>query len=856
MRFCCDERRRALVRQHAALNGIDFLEVVDHDEPAAAERQRRLRVSFVKPPAPPLKAALLALTPAGVRITGGVRTLGIVADAVQLNGDVLEVHVTPRGDFSPYTLSLVGPGGAPPAGLDPRLASVTFSFKVECEGDFDCRASRVCPPETPPEPEIDYLARDYASFRRLMLDRLAVLLPDWQEGNPADVGVALVELLAYVGDHLSYRQDAVATEAYLGTARRRASVRRHARLLDYFLHEGCNARAWVQVQVTGDGLTLPQGTQLLTRVADAPAPLIRQEKDYLAALAAGAEVFETMHAVRLFAAHNRIAFYTFGDRSCCLPRGSTAASLVDPTAKPETRLRLLEGDVLILEEQKGPQSGRAEDADSARRHAVRLTSVRPRAKPAPGGDRTPAPPVTDPVTGVAYVEVEWAAEDALPFALCLSGVTDAEHGGQYLDDVSVARGNVVLADHGRTVSQALDPVPADVFLPGPPPDDRCEDREPVTVRPRFEPLLAAQPLTQAATVNKTEVTPDGSRRQLAFDPTASAAAVLSWDMDQVFPAITLADPAGPRWLPRLDLLSSDAFAADFVAEPGEGAATLRFGDDRNGRRPPAGTRLTAEYRVGNGTRGNVGAEAIRTVADVGARLLNADLIAAARNPLPAQGGVEPETLEHARQSAPSAFRVPQRAVTPEDYALVAGLHPQVQRAAATVRWTGSWRTVFLTVDRLGGLPVDADFQTELRDYLETYRMAGQDVEIDGPLFVPLEVEVQVCVDPDYFRGDVVAALSAVLGSVALPDGRRGLFYPDNFTFGQPVYLSRLYVAALAVAGVRSALVTTFRRLGEDDDGRALAAGVLTPGRMEIARLDNDPNFPDRGVLRLFAKGGR
>src|SRR5262249_54085661 len=159
----------------ATLNGIDFLEVVDHDEPAPAERQPRLRVFFVKPPAPSLKAALLALTPAGtpavVRITGVVRTRGVAADAVEVTGGVLEVHGSPRRDFSPYALSLAGPGGPPLAGLDPHLASVTFSFKVECQGDFDCRPSRVCPPETPTEPEIDYLARDYTSFRRVMLDR-------------------------------------------------------------------------------------------------------------------------------------------------------------------------------------------------------------------------------------------------------------------------------------------------------------------------------------------------------------------------------------------------------------------------------------------------------------------------------------------------------------------------------------------------------------------------------------------------------------------------------------------------------------------------------------------------------------
>ena len=61
-------------------------------------------------------------------------------------------------------------------------------------------------------------------------------------------GVTLVELLAYVGDYLSYQQDAVATEAYLETARCRVSVRRHTRLMDYFMHNGCNARAWVQLR--------------------------------------------------------------------------------------------------------------------------------------------------------------------------------------------------------------------------------------------------------------------------------------------------------------------------------------------------------------------------------------------------------------------------------------------------------------------------------------------------------------------------------------------------------------------------------------------------------------------------------
>ena len=141
-----------------------------------------------------------------------------------MQANVLVVDVAEPGDFSTYTLRLVQDAEHhdPPPGFDPILSAVDFSFKVACPSDFDCQQPRICPTEPGRQPEINYLAKDYASFRQLMLDRMAVLMPQWQERNPADLGIALVELLAYVGDYLSYQQDAVATEAYLGTARRRA----------------------------------------------------------------------------------------------------------------------------------------------------------------------------------------------------------------------------------------------------------------------------------------------------------------------------------------------------------------------------------------------------------------------------------------------------------------------------------------------------------------------------------------------------------------------------------------------------------------------------------------------------------
>jgi hypothetical protein len=232
------------------------------------------------------------------------------------------------------------------------------------------------------------------------------------------------------------------------------------------------------------------------------------------------------------------------------------------------------------------------------------------------------------------------------------------------------------------------------------------------------------------------------------------------------------------------------------------------------------------------------------------------VIVGVRNPLPAQGAIEPESIEEVRQNAPSGFRTQERAVTPNDYAEVAGrCSLNVQRAAATFRWTGSWRTVFLTVDRLGGEEVDDNFEREMRRCLERYRMAGYDVEIDGPRYISLEIEMIVCVKPNYFIGDVKTALLEVFSNRALPDGRRGVFHPDNFSFGQTVFLSRLYAVAQATAGVDSVDITKFQRQRIPSD-EALKAGKLELGRLEIARLDNDPNFPEHGVFDLIMRGGR
>jgi predicted phage baseplate assembly protein len=311
---------------------------------------------------------------------------------------------------------------------------------------------------------------------------------------------------------------------------------------------------------------------------------------------------------------------------------------------------------------------------------------------------------------------------------------------------------------------------------------------------------------------------------------------------------------GDSWIAKRDLLNSDRFAAEFVVETeDDGISTLRFGDDVTGRRPTPGAGFKAVYRVGNGSAGNVGAETIgHLVFPTGDVSLGEKI--KVRNPLPAQGGINPEPTYQVSLYAPRAFRKQERAVTEDDYAEVASRHPDVLKAVATLRWTGSWYTIFVSVDRKEGRKVDSDFERDLRLFLERFRLAGHDIEIQGPKYIPLDISFKVCVAPGYSRSSVKQTLLETFSNVALPDSRRGLFHPDNFTFGQPVYLSRLVAAAMRIPGVLWVETLRFQRWGKEAEGET-DAGMIKIDRLEIARLDNDPSFPENGKIEFAMTGG-
>lgn len=264
------------------------------------------------------------------------------------------------------------------------------------------------------------------------------------------------------------------------------------------------------------------------------------------------------------------------------------------------------------------------------------------------------------------------------------------------------------------------------------------------------------------------------------------------------------------------------------------------------------------YRIGNGVAGNVGAETLVHIVKQKMNDQNKKWpdIVEVRNPLPAWGGIEPETVEQVKLLAPKAFHAEQfRAVTEEDYTIAAEKHPDVSKAVATFRWTGSWHTVFLTIDPRGRMGLPPEIEAGILNHILRYKLAGYDIEIDSPIYVPLEIEVNICAARDHFRTDVKKAVLEVLSNREFPDGTRGFFHLDNFTFGQRVYLSKLYEALKQIEGVDSAEVIVFKCFGKVPDGE-LQQGYILMGRLEIACLDNDPSFPENGVLRVNMMGGK
>ena len=799
------------------LNGIDFVEIATPD-------QRTLRIHFLNTVT--VDGTLAAQNP--VQIAGGESTPTVPVLAIaaadwgvdDVGRPVLTLRTPFPGDFSFYTLSIAS------SVLDPYYATVRFTFKAGCPSTLDC--GEVCVPVEPTSgaPAIDYLAKDFDSFRGALLDYSAATYSAWVERDEPDLGMMLVELLAAVGDDLSYLQDRIANEASLATATERVSVVRHARLVDYEPGPATSATVLLQLDI----LTTPVLPGLVIQAPQPDGGSLPFELGpglvdrYTGELHTGALLVDQRWNRTDPSKqpddpdYNRIRPYLWDDSQRCLPAGATAMWVYgDDFAFPVGDPQLGTTGLALLIDTAAPTA-----VDEPVRELVHLTA---------------ASEQTDPLYGVAVTHLVWDATEALRF----------DHDLQR----TVLAGNLVPAVQGERFTEAfvIDSDPAGTQAPlatvtrtGP--DAGCGDPAPVHLH-----TLTAGRLAWLAGTGDTPTTPELFVQQR---PTEAG------------------DPP-ETWLWRRSLLDADPFESSYTVEPTsyrdirppqvgaapwweyDGAAgdTIRFGTGTFGNRPVSGAVFDVTYRTTAGAAGNVAADSITNVP-----FAVSGVIHSATNPFSATGGGDEESLDSVRANAPRAFRAEQfRAVRAEDYDHTAQELSWVLDAGTAMRWTGSWLTVFTTPQPSGQEEMSLDEHTELIQLLDRRRLAGYEVYTPDPKYASLDLVVTVCAQPWAFRGEVEAAVGIELGTGRRADGAWAFFAPGQMRFGTPLERSDTEAAVQRAAGVDGVVSIEYRRRGVIPDFVPMPETVLV-GADEIIRVDNDPSRPDHGSLRIVVEGGK
>jgi hypothetical protein len=771
-----------------------------------------------KPPTQLLdKSAWRLVAPAGARKVSVVNAT--LAGTAPEQYVTLELDVLP--DAARYRLEVV-PNSA--LRFDPLRMWLPVRLRPDCPELGSCFAPPEPRPAVAPSPVHDYTARDWSSLRRALVEFLVRDDPD-ADLSAADPTISLLELFAHVGDVLHYRLDRVATEAYLETARLRSSVRRHARLVDFRVTDGSAARTWVHLSVASS-VTTP----VAALVGDVATDETASPLAFAVEGPAGARVGDP--ALVAHAALGEIAVYDWGEPVCRLPAGATECVLIRP--KPADALGddwLQPGDALAFEVVAAYVAGTSAKPDWNRRWWLRKESW-----PTPsGGFREPLPgrpaqvvrleavePFEDPLAAAVagsplkLTRVRWRAEDALRFDFPVT--PDA---GAGLEEIVVARGNVVAAHHGRLVDGAPGSTVAARLPEG--------ETEKTYAPTEFELVACGAPARNGR--------PAGPG--LSLDERG-----LPYRLE-----VDVTTPSGidehPVIVPTLLEAPEDELAAVVEIEEHE-PPLLRFVTGFVGIAPPLDSSVHAAYEVGGGSAGNVPANVLavldRNFAAPRSRpewkpVPNVT----ARNVVAATGGTSPMPLDEIRRDAPEAFAAqPRRAVLAADHATLAAQDPAVQRAAARAGWTGSWPLVTTLVDLAGDA---ASALPRLRAQLDAARLLGTEVAVVEGRPIGVYLALRICATPGVEGPVVRAAALDVLRPGS--DERPGVFHRSRLELGTSIFVSAAVAAVAALPFVDAVEVVEARRL---DEPHGLVRSVIRFASDEVGVLDDDPLRPERGRL--------
>lgn len=819
-----DRLQKLLTEQNPfILTGIDFVAVHSDD-------QTELKVHFHLPEGQsnPLFGNVSSENIHIYSLSRGIPDVPILQDSISwIDSRVLCFKTSLAGDFSLYKIRLTASNNreADHPNIDSYFNDYTFSFKANCPSDLDCEPPpHECPPEEVVDFPINYLARDFWSYRRALLDFATQRYPDWQDRLEADAGVMLVEVMSALADEMAYYQDRIAREAYPETASQRRSIRHHAQLVDYHIHDGLGASTQLELQVSGTGSINAGEVQVRTMAENGNDVYFEIGKGINDTDAYGVDE-------RL----NDLAPYIWDEDDVCLKVGTTKLAIIQPTS----------GAALVQADFKNGETFKkivlktfpAELALPQRSHIIQLTKVSV---------------TSDALTGTNLIILEWDSTEALPF----------EMDRRWLR----VRANILPATAGSTKTAwciiQKDPEHSTVAGVETQAFERAIERQGHDDSIRFRYSLAETEndllVWQGPTL--ADARPEVILEEVVFNPFSGEFEVApnpQWSWKRSFTASPSSQAQDKHFILEDGIwrrivgyqrIGEEIIHKDYAFANG---FSILFGDGEFGQQPISDNLFRVRYRVGGGKQGNVAADTLRHIANNDSTVS----INSITNPLGARNGINPETLEEIKQAAPVAFRtITHRAVRPEDYAEAAERLPWVQRAGTAFRWTGSWLSAFTTPDPLDAVSLADNRRIELFQQLDRFRQAGRESHVLAPIYADLDIEITVCAAPHAFKGEVKEyVLEALLGKGGLRP-KPGFFAPNNFTFGTPLYRSSLEAAIQAVPGVRAVEQIYIRRRGWFKK-RLFLESSYEVGKDTIIRVENDWLHPERGSLNIKMEGG-
>jgi hypothetical protein len=261
-----------------------------------------------------------------------------------------------------------------------------------------------------------------------------------------------------------------------------------------------------------------------------------------------------------------------------------------------------------------------------------------------------------------------------------------------------------------------------------------------------------------------------------------------------------------------------------VRRDSQNNTTVIFGDGQEGARLPSGREhITANYRFGNGSAGNVPANSLLTIRT------RPYGVQSVTNPLAASGGSDPEPQDQARTIAPRLIQTMQRIVSLNDYEAFTRLFPQIRKVHATNLWNGRVHVVHLTIAGDAGSMIaeDSDIYNNLVTAIhQSAASPSQPLAIQSYELVSFQLKATLIIAKEYVtRQNTVAA-----------NARQKLldtFSFDQRDFGQPTSSSEIISILQDVPGV---FAVEIELLSTNHNGKLDTFLPALPARVEQGQI--------------------